>query len=214
MENYIASTLSGVYQTFIDQVPDKLEPIIILALFSLLITVYAIIVWKFYKFLARRNIIQFNLNQYNRTEHPFWNKLLASVFFLVEYIIIVPIIVFVWFGVLAIFLLILSKSPNVSHIILVSAAIVAAIRISSYFSTDLSKDLAKIFPFTALAIFILEPGFFDPIKLIERISEIPSLLGQILIYLIFIIVVELILRSLFTLVDLFSSGENVQENQN
>ncbi|MCK5177829.1 MAG: hypothetical protein KAQ92_08955, partial [Candidatus Aenigmarchaeota archaeon] len=41
-----------------------------LAFFVLGMTVYAIFIFKFYRFLARKDIIPLNLNQYNRAEHP------------------------------------------------------------------------------------------------------------------------------------------------
>jgi hypothetical protein len=203
----INETLNEVYLAFSTQVPDAYKPLIILAFYTIVIAIYAIFIWKFYKFLARRNILEINLGQYNKTENPLWNKFLASVFFLVEYTVIIPVVVFFWFSILAVFLLLLSKSQSVNQILLITAAIVAAIRVSSYLSTDLSKDLAKMFPFTVLAIFLLDPDFFLVSKLIGRFTEIPSLLGNILIYLIFIAGLEILMRFLFTIIDLFSSGE-------
>tara|TARA_Y100000310_G_C20648528_1_gene798031 strand:- start:283 stop:933 length:651 start_codon:yes stop_codon:yes gene_type:complete len=209
---FLNETLTNIYVGFSNQIPQSYMPYIILAFYTVIITIYAIFIWKFYKFLARRNIIKLNLNKYNRTEHPFLNKLLASVFFLVEYIIIVPIIVFFWFSILALFLLLLSKNQNVTQILIISAAIVAATRMTAYYSGDLSKDLAKMFPFTVLAIFLLDPDFFAIEKTISRFAEIPSLLGNILVFLVFIAILEIVMRGLFTIVDLFSpSNEEITE---
>ena len=117
------------------------------------------------------------------------------------------------FILLSIFLLLLSKNQDVNQILIISAAIVAAIRLTSYYSNDLSKDLAKMFPFTVLAIFLLEPGFFSVSKLIERFSEIPSLFQNFLIYLVFIIILEIVLRVIFTLIEIiFSSNQQTQPN--
>jgi len=207
IQEFLNQTLNNIYTAIYTQIPPKYMPYVILAFYTLMIAIYSIFIWRFYKFLARRNILNLNLSQYNRTEHPFWNKLLASGFFLLEYIIILPILVFFWFSILAIFLLLLSKSQSVSQILIISAAIVAATRMTAYYSTDLSKDLAKMFPFTVLTVFLLDPNFFSVEKTITRFSEIPSLLSHILGFLIFIAILEVVMRGLITVIDLFSSGE-------
>lgn len=207
VQEFLNENLNNIFIAFSDQIPQQYMPFIVLAFYTIVITVYAIFVWKFYKFLARRNIIQLNLNQYNRTEHPFWNKFLASLFFFIEYVIIVPIIVFFWFSILAVFLLLLSKNQDVGQILLISAAIVAATRMTAYYSTELSKDLAKMFPFTVLAIFLLDPEFFSIENTILRFSELPSLFENILIFLVFIAILEIVMRGLVTIIDLFSNGE-------
>ncbi len=205
--NIINETLTGISTSFTQQIPETYKPLVVLILYTVIIAVYAIFIWKFYKFLARKNIIKMNLGGYNKTEHPIWNKFIASLLFLLEYVIVMPILVFFWFSILAIFLLILSESRSVSHILLITGAIVAATRISAYYSTSLSKDLAKMFPFTVLAIFLLNPEFFSIAKLITRFSEIPSLFNHILIYLVFIAGLEIFMRFLFLIIDFFSSEE-------
>ncbi len=210
---FINKTSSDMYLGVSEQLPEQYRILVILATYTLLIVIYGIFIWKFYRFLARRNIIDFNLRQYNRTEHPLLNKLIASVLFLLEYIIIMPFLVFFWFSILAIFLLILSKTQDVNQILLISASIVAATRLSAYFSQDLSKDLAKLFPFTVLAVFLLQPEFFSIAGRLARIVEIPSLINHILAYLVFIFVIEVIMRTLFTIVDLIKSEEEAAEKQ-
>ena len=201
------------YNLITAPIPEQYRIIVNITFYTLLIAVYAIFIWKFYRFLARRDVIKLNLSQYNRTERPFLNKFLAIIFFLVEYIIILPVLVFFWFAILAVFLLVFSKSESVEQILLISAGIVAATRLTAYFSQDLSKELAKLFPFTVLAIFLLGPDFFSLRRLIPRFSEIPTLLNQILIFLIFIIVVEVILRGAFSIVDLFTSSEETLQTE-
>ena len=147
--------IQNIATGFSEQIPENWIPFVILLIYVIGIAIYAILIWKFYKFLARRNIIELDLRKYNKTEHPTLNKMFASVLFLIEYIIILPLFVFFWFSILSILLLLLSKTQSVDQIVLVSAAIVAATRLTSYLSQDLSKDLAKMFPFTILAVFLL-----------------------------------------------------------
>lgn len=166
-----------------------------LSFFTILMVGYSVFVYFFYRFLAKKNIIHLNLNQYNRYSNPAIMKFFAALFYIIEYIILLPIMTFFWFGVLAIFLLILSDGMSTSAVLLVSAALVAAVRATAHMSEDLSKDLAKMLPFTLLSISITTAaGFFNVPNLTSRISEIPTLFDNIPYYLFFIVAVELIMR--------------------
>jgi hypothetical protein len=168
--------------------------IITLLFFTAVIVIYAVFVFYFYRFLAKKNLIELNLSKYNQSQHPTTIKFFAAIFYIIEYLIILPVLTFFWFAVLAILILVLAKGLDASTILLISAALVAAVRITAYVSEDLSKDLAKMLPFTLLAIAITTAGFFDVGALILRIKEIPSLFSQIPYYLIFIVIIELIMR--------------------
>jgi hypothetical protein len=185
---------------------------IILMFFTAVIVIYSVFVFYFYRFLAKKNIIELNLNQYNRYSNPAVIKFFAAIFYIIEYIIVLPILTFFWFAVLSILILLLAKGIDVSTILLITAALVSAVRITSYVSEDLSKDLAKMLPFTLLAIAITTSGFFDISALLLRITEIPSLFSDIPYYLIFIVAVELIMRTLTSLQSLVQSSK-AEENQ-
>jgi hypothetical protein len=180
--------------------PD-LSPVINVFIFAILISLYCVFTWKFYNFLSKKDLIELNLNQYNKTLHPVLNKLVAVFFYVMEYMIILPFIIFFWFAILALLIMVLSEELSIKVVIMISAAIVASIRILAYYEVNLSKDLAKIFPFTALTIFLLTPGFFNLQRIFSNFEEIPSLLGNIVYFIIFIIAIEFILR----MVDLFMS---------
>lgn len=166
-------------------------------IYTLAIIIYSLFIWKFYRFLARRDLLKINLQQYNKTSHQGRKKFFSALLYILEYIIILPIIVSLWFGVLTALLIILSESESVSYIVLISASIVASVRIISYFSEDLSKDIAKIFPFTLLAVFIINPSFISSQSLISRIEDFSSLIGPISSYLLFAIALEIIMRLLY-----------------
>lgn len=200
--NIIASPLPGDYQIIVN-----------LAFYIILIAIYAIIIWKFYHFLARRDLLQLHLRQYSSSSHPFIEKTLGSILYFLEYIVFLPILVFIWFGVLGFFLLMLSKNQSVSNILIISAGVVGAIRITSYFSEDLSKDLAKMFPFTILAVFLLDPSFFSLNSFLERIIEIPNFFNHILIYLVFIVFIEIIMRLIFLIIYFVFSFRKEEEEQ-
>ena len=165
-----------------------------LAFFTAVIVLYAIFVFYFYRFLAKKNIIELNLNQYNKYSNPTLIKIFAAIFYIVEYIILLPVLTFFWFSTLSILILVLAKGLEVKTILSIGAALVASVRITSYISEDLAKDLAKMLPFTLLAIAITTSGFFDISIFFSRISEIPSLFSDVPYYLLFIVAIELIMR--------------------
>ena len=180
-------------------------------IFAVLIALYSVFTWKFYKSLSKKDLIHLNLAQYNRTTHPIANKFFAAIFYLIEYLIILPFLIFFWFATLALIILVLSEELLASQIIIVSASIVAAVRILSYYQEDLAKELAKIFPFTILAIFIVNPSFFELGRVVSNLAEIPTFLKSILLFLILIVVVELLLRTIDTILRLFRDDDEEEE---
>jgi len=191
------ATIGRLFFSISEAIPEPYRLYFNLGFYLIAITLYAIFIWKFYRFLARRDLLQLNLKQYNRVEHAFFNKLLALLLFTLEYIIVVPIVVFFWFIIMAALLLLLAKELTMGNILLVSACIVGAVRMTAYYSQDLSKDLAKMFPFTILAIALVTPGFFNPDQIVERFSQIGGVLDHIFVYLLAIIAIEFFLRMLF-----------------
>jgi len=165
-----------------------------LAFFTTVIVLYSIFVFYFYRFLAKKNIIELNLNQYNQYSSPTVIKIFAGIFYIIEYIVLLPILTFFWFSILAILILLIAKGLEVNSILLIATALVAAVRVTSYVSEDLAKDLAKMLPFTLLAIAITTAGFFDIPIFFSRIAEIPTLFSSIPYYLLFIVGIELFMR--------------------
>ncbi len=190
-----ASEVLGINTFISDIFGTNTSNLIILLLFTLVIVIYSVLIFYFYKFLAKKNIISLNLNQYNKTENLFFTKLFAFVFYIIEYIIILPVVTIFWFAIFSILLLIMAKTMTIATIMLISAALIASVRITSYINQNISQEIAKIVPFTLLALALTQPEFFNFNLLIERITQIPSVLINIPYYLLFIIVLELILRA-------------------
>lgn len=185
------------YASFLAIFPNWVQQIIGLFLLILLIFIYAVLIWKFYRFIARKNILRLNLNQYNRSDHPVVSKLLAVIFYVVEYILILPFLVFIWFAVFTMFLIVLTESLEVKNIIITSAVIIGAIRLISYmprYGQNLAKEVSKLLPFTLLGISMTKPGFFDIQRILAHIVEIPSYFGEITLYFLFITFLEIFLR--------------------
>lgn len=183
-----------------------------LFLFVVAMTLYSIFVFKFYRFVATRDIFELNLQQYKSQSKWGWIKMISSILlYILEYLILFPIFVFLWFAVFSILLLLLSRQ-EFSIILLISMAIVSAVRVASYYSEDLSKDLAKMLPFALLGIFLIDISFFSLETIPDALAQIPSLLDTIIYYLIFAIVIELILRLVTLILGIESfSGETLIE---
>jgi hypothetical protein len=212
-EKTVNQILIGPYNSFMDSLPENYRLLFRIFLYTLLIAIYSIFVFEFYRFLARKNIFRLNLSQYNTSSHPLKKKFFATLLFLLEYVIIVPIIVFFWFAVLSLILLLLSEDQSIDQILLISAAVVGAVRITSYFKEDLSRDVAKMFPFTVLAVFLLSPGFFNFGSIVSKIFEIPLFLNHILWYLIFVAVLEVFIRVVYTISFFFKKPEEQEQEE-
>tara|TARA_Y100000310_G_scaffold294361_1_gene324775 strand:+ start:192 stop:800 length:609 start_codon:yes stop_codon:yes gene_type:complete len=188
--------MSDILRNLANFMSGETNTIFILLFFTTIIVIYSIFIFYFYQFLAKKNIIELNLNQYNRNENPTLVKFFAVIFYIIEYIIFLPIITFFWFSILSVLVLILAEGISVNAVLLITTALVASVRATSYISKDLAKDLAKMVPFTLLAIALTKPGFFQVSSLISRLSEISSLFSNIPLYLIFIVGVELTMRTI------------------
>lgn len=203
----ISQKLIEVYKEFISFLPKYIGDFFNLFILVLLIVLYALFIWKFYRFIAKKNILELNLNKYNKLEHPVTVKVLAVIFYFIEYIIILPFLIFFWFSIFTLFLIFLSENLEVIPLLVISATIIAAIRMTSYYKEDLARDLAKLLPFTLLAISILNPNFLKIERILGHLSEIPSFFSQIIIYLLFIIILEMILRFFDFIFSLFQLEE-------
>ena len=205
--------VSEFFQGMVNAVPEGYRILAVLFLYTLFIALYSVFIWKFYKFLACKEIIQLNLSQYNYSKHPFLEKFFAGVLYTIEYLIILPFLVLFWFAILSMFLLLLSESKDAQQILLIAAAIIASTRIASYISEDLSKDIAKILPFTVLAMFLLNVDFLDIEGFFEKVSQIPALFNHVLMFIVFIFGIEFILRMVYLSAQFFISEEERVEEE-
>ena len=199
--------VTGLSFNFLNLPGGEFNLILVLLFFTAVIVGYSVFVFYFYRYLAKKNLIELNLSKYNQYSNPSVAKFFAIVLYIVEYIIVLPVLTFFWFAVLAILILVLSEGIPAATILLISAALVASVRVTAYVSENLSRDLAKMLPFTLLAIAIIKPGFFAIDALISRVQEIPSLFSNVPYYLLFIISIELIMRTFELLKDAFHRGE-------
>lgn len=175
-------------------VTEAIDVVTPMALFLLGMVIYSIFIFKFYRFLGRRDTFKLDLHKYNKATLGFIRKIFASILYVIEYIIIMPLFTFFWFVILTVLLVFLSKEQAVENILLVSGAVVASVRVTAYYDEDLSKDLAKMLPFALLGVFLVDISFFSASNSWELIKLLPGMWKIMAYYLLFIIALEFILR--------------------
>lgn len=204
----IGADFFEAYTSLLSSFPLAGQQFISFLFIVILVVIYAIFIWKFYQSISTKNLLELNLNQYNKSEHPLFAKVLAVTFYILEYIIIFPILIFIWFSIFTLFLILLTENLPIESLLLISATVIAAIRLTSYYKKKLSEDLAKLIPFTLLAISLVNPGFFSIERVFNQFRELSLIFNDILIYLVFIIILEGILRS----IDLIFSYFHIKED--
>ena len=203
----------ATYSAFINFIPLWAAKALNLFLIALVLVLYSIAIWKFYRFIAKKNLIQLNLKQYNYSEHPLYSRTTAIALYTLEYIIILPFITIFWYIVFVIFMFLVTQGVGVNTILIISAAIIIAIRMTAYYKEDLSKDLAKMLPFTILGIALERGGITNFKNILSKVYQIPDFFKLILVYIIVIFVIEVILR---VIEDIFISNglEETDELEN
>ncbi len=187
------------YNSFLEGLSSWQKGLLNLIILTLLILVYCLIIWKSYSFISNKDLIELNLKKYNKSNSPFLSKFLALIFYFVEYIILAPIIILVYFVLFSFFIFLLSDGLRTGQILMFSAAIIASIRILSYFfikNFELSKDVAKTIPFVLLTVLLLNPQSIAEKNILSSILEIPLFFSYIFVYIVFISACEIILRIL------------------
>lgn len=199
-EEVASSVFLDTYNSVLSLLPSSIQGFINFFILVLVIVIYSVFVWKFYKTISKKNVIDLNLNQYNTFDHPVMVKTIAGLLYFLEYLILMPMLIFLAFGIFTFLLIVLNDTTvqNTGQILLISAVVIAAIRMTSYYKEGLSQDIAKMLPFTLLAVSVLDPNSFIEGEFIQRIvthfSQIPVLFSQVTSYLFFIILLEAILR--------------------
>ena len=216
----LGSGLLNAYNLFTAILPSWAQGFINFFLLVLVVFIYSIFVWKFYKFISKKNPLGLNLKKYNKIEHSFFSRLITGVLYFVEYLLILPFLIFMVFSIFTFFLIILSQAQGISQILIISAIIIASIRMTAYYKEGLSQELAKMLPFTLLAVATLNPSTFSQSKYLETIfnhlAQVPSFIGQIKLYLLFIIIIEIIMRFfdyVFSLFDLDRPQDEENEEE-
>ncbi len=209
----IGDVLNQAYTAIIDALPTPIQKFIAFFVIALGIVIYSIFVWKFYRSISKKNLIGLNLNKYNKSKHPQATKLIAGGLYLAEYALILPILIFLWFTIFTMLLIFITENLSVQALLIIAGTVIAAIRMTCYYSEDLAKEMAKLVPFTLLATSLLNPQFFSVTRVFGLFAQIPNLFGEIGIYLFFIVLLEVVLRAFDFLFSLFQIEEPIKKSE-
>ena len=169
----------------------------------ILIAIYSIAVWHFYRFIAKRDC--FNI----KTIHH------QRIFSLLKYFLLFPFIAFLFFVGFALMILFITRGYDFVSILSTSFAVVIAIRLTAYYNEDLSKDVAKMLPFALLGLFIADPSYFSYSEIAVKINSLPEFLTLCFQFIILIVIAEWILRIILLIrkkIFIFMHQEYFQEN--
>ncbi len=86
--DYLSETILGAYNAVIQSLPPWAQTFINLFLIVLLVVIYAVFIWKLYRFVAAKNFLGLNLAKYSNSQNPFFTKLLVGALYFFEYLIL------------------------------------------------------------------------------------------------------------------------------
>ena len=168
------------------------------------ISVYSVFVFIFYRALAKRDLITLNLNHYSDNLSGRVKKYTRTMIFVLQYIVVVPVLITFWTLVLAIILTLLSPDADHSRNALIATSVVGAVRILSYWTEDLSRDVAKMLPFGVLGVFLVGDAQVQISEIEELFNGLNEIATSFISSLFLIAVLESILRSLSAMINIFS----------
>ena len=175
----------------VDRAFDLLSPV---AIYILGMAVYAIFVFKYYRFVAARDMFAVDLSKYAASKFRWMRIFLHIVMYVAKYLVLFPFFAFFWFAVLTLILTFLSKDRSFPDVLLMALVTISSIRVTAYYNEDLSRDLAKILPFAVLAIFLIDTSFFAISESLDMLKGTQGYTENILYYLLFLIAMEFVLR--------------------
>jgi hypothetical protein len=138
------------------------------------IAIYSLFVWYFYRFISKRDLFPklFYVVE-NESEVSKTRKIIYAAIYVVSF----PVIIFVWFTVLAFFIYVIAEGMPLYIAIFVSLTIIAVVRIISYYREDAAKEIAKMIPYAILSFVLTSvaiyanPNFFTD----KELGSIPTL---------------------------------------
>lgn len=172
------------------------DPSVFLPIFYLIVSIaiYSIVIWHFYRFIARRDCLTIH-----SVTHP-------KVVGFLKYFFVFPFIAFLFFLGFSLMMLFLTRDYEILVVLSTSFAVIVAIRITAYYSRDLSKDVAKMLPFALLGLFLVNPTYFSFEEIIGKIYLLPEFFNLCIQFIILITLVEWILRIILAVKNAISTA--------
>jgi|SRR3989338_10652036 len=144
----------------------------------------------YYKQLARRDLFEIPKIDVGKKFRNFFDRAV----YLLKYLLVFPLYSFIWFLIFSFLLFNLSKSRPIGDILFLGIIVVAATRMGAYVSDKLAEDMAKLLPLTLIAIFLMDPKAVTIETIKSSFNTVLLQLPRVAKYLLFIIVLEWVLR--------------------
>ena len=170
-----------------------------LALRAVVIVVYLVFIFEFYRFVARRDIFKLRFRHYARgvvgRSVESVGNVVRIVLYVVEYLVVYPVLTIVWYVFYLFLVVLLAPGVDIQVLLVTAMAIVTAIRVTAYYSQNLSQDLAKMLPLGILGALILEDSPALPAEIpVDVVVTVAEQWETILLYLVFLVLLEFVLR--------------------
>ncbi|KYK21173.1 hypothetical protein AYK24_09525 [Thermoplasmatales archaeon SG8-52-4] len=158
-------------------------------LFSIIIMIalYSVIIYHFYRYIARRDCFKASEKKHGKAIG------------ILKYMFVFPVIAMLFFIGFSFILIFLTNTIEISQILYTAFVLVLAIRITAYYTEELSKDVAKMLPFAILGIFLVDSSYFSVESVTERINMLPDYVNLIIQFLLLIIFTEWIFRAILAI---------------
>lgn len=130
-------------------------------LFIIGIAIYSLFVWYFYRYISKRDLFprifyQFSLKQKDKSK-----SIAKLVSLTASYAFLFPLIIFVWFTLLAFFVFLIGEDMPFQIAIFVSMAVIGVVRILSYYREDAAKEVAKMIPYAILSFLLTSAAVYS-----------------------------------------------------
>jgi|TARA_B110001454_G_scaffold21960_1_gene21381 hypothetical protein len=188
------------FQTIFENFIAETYPIILAVI---AIALYSGFVFLFYRFLARKDILTLDLSKFEKNYSGKFRLYFRIVFHIGLYIVLIPILIAFWTLILAMILTLFASDPDHARNALIATAVVGAIRILSYWTEELSRDVAKMLPFAVLGVFLVDSTAVHIDSIISLIESWPELANSWWNSLILLSILEVILRAINGLYNFF-----------
>ncbi len=165
---------------------------------TLTIVVFSILIFKFYRFVAKRDLFK-TIEKRRKVSEPSHQTALSFWAGLVEYGIFFPVLVCLWFAGFALVLFFLARDFSVAQVSLFSVTLVTAIRVTAYYNEEVSITLAELMPYWLLGTVLVTADVFSVETATARLSTIYELIPDVITYFVFVVLVEWFLRVLLSL---------------
>ena len=175
------------------------------------IAAYSGFVFMFYRLLAKRDLLTLDLKRYEDSMTGRIRVFFRSLLFVAQYVLLIPILIGFWTGVMATILTLLSDSSDHSRNAMIATSVVGAVRILAYWTEDLSRDVAKMLPFAVLGVFLVGSTSVNFSEFKALYSNLPELADAYLNSLILLSILETVLRVGHVVKDLFGGQRRVNK---